>query len=264
MKQAVYFISHGGGPWPWIEQWAEDYAGLRQSLEHIATELPEKPKAILMISAHWITQGHLAIMHQPQPKMLYDYYGFPEHTYHIQYPAPSDPLLAEYIQNKLEQAHFSVIKDTERGFDHGAFVPLALAFPDANIPVIQLSIERHFDPAYHIRLGEALASLREEGILIIASGLSFHNMRLFNAHGTQPSKEFDQWLRNALSQESNDRKEALIHWETAPSARIAHATEDHLIPLMVAIGAAGNDMVEINYHEDNVMGGVTVSSFKFG
>lgn len=263
MKQPIYFISHGGGPWPWIPQWAEDYKALRESIENIAHELPEKPKAVLMISAHWISKGHLAVMTNTNPSMFYDYYGFPEHTYHIQYPAPGQPNLARDIGNRLANKGFEVKEDDERGYDHGAFVPLALAFPKADIPIVQLSIEKSFNPLYHIRLGEALAELREEGILIIASGLSFHNMRLFNEQGYEPSAEFDQWLHQQLVKPQAERVQALINWEKAPSARIVHKHEDHLIPLMVAIGAAGEDKVHINYHEDRTMGGVTVSGFKF-
>lgn len=264
MKQPIYFISHGGGPWPWIPEWNSDYKTLRHAIEQIPLELPERPKAILMISAHWITKGQLAIMSSPQPSMLYDYYGFPEHTYHIQYPAPGSPKLAREISHRLTKAGFIITEDNERGFDHGAFVPLALAFPKADIPIIQLSIERSFDPLYHIRLGETLAPLRDEGILIIASGLSFHNMRLFNPQGHLPSMEFDQWLQQQLYKPQAQRIDALIHWEQAPSARIVHTNEDHLIPLMVAVGAAGEDTVTIHYHEDHAMGGVAISGFKFG
>ncbi len=264
MKQPVYFISHGGGPWPWIPEWIQDYKALRHSIENIAKELPEKPKAILMISAHWITQGQLTIMSNPRPGMIYDYYGFPNYTYQIDYPASSDPTLAREIAEQLTRHGFVVSEDNERGFDHGAFVPLALAFPRADIPVIQLSIERAFDPLYHIRLGEALASLRDEGVLILASGLSFHNMKLFNAQGHKPSVAFDQWLQEQLQKPQQERIQALLDWEKAPAARIVHAKEDHLIPLMVAVGAAGDDPAIMNYHEDYAMGGVAVSGFRFG
>lgn len=264
MKHPVYFISHGGGPWAWIPEWKEDYQSLRQAISHIPQELSEVPQAILMISAHWITQGHLSVMSNPQPAMLYDYYGFPPHTYSVQYPAPGNPILAQQIATELRQQGFTVTLDNDRGFDHGAFVPLALAFPKADIPVIQLSIERSFNPEHHLRLGKALAHLREQGILIIASGLSFHNMRGFNSMGTAPSKAFDQWLRQALTLPSEQRQQALKNWEKAPAARIAHPMEDHLIPLMVVVGATQTDASTLHFHSDNIMGGVAVSGFKFG
>lgn len=271
MKQDVYFLSHGGGPWPWIPEWNDRYQGLRQATANIPNEIPQKPRAILMVSAHWITQGGLAIMTNPKPEMFYDYYGFPEYTYHIQYPAPGDPILAKEIEKHLISSGFNVVEDNERGFDHGAFVPLALAFPDADIPVVQLSIERSFAPAYHIRLGQALNYLREQNVLIIGSGLSFHNMRMFNPSGATFSLQFDEWLRKQMLAKNSSvasvfslRKNALLQWEQAPSARFAHPMEDHLMPLMVAVGAAGEDEAFLHYHEDNTMGGIAASGFRFG
>lgn len=273
MRQPVYFISHGGGPWPWVAQWEGEYRMLRQAITRIPNELPTKPQAILVISAHWITSNGLAITTNPSPSMLYDYYGFPENTYHVQYPAPGFPELAKSIAQQLRTAGFHISEDNNRGFDHGAFVPLALAFPDASIPVIQLSIHRSFEPNYHIALGEALQSLRDKNILIIASGLSFHNMRMFNPTGKVPSQQFDDWLQQHILVEPDTtyqnallltRKQSLIHWEQAPAARIAHPMEDHLVPLMIAVGAAGEDKAYLHYHENNTMGGITVSGFRFG
>lgn len=265
MKMPVYFVSHGGGPWPWISDWDQMYAKLRLSLEQMPEQLPERPKAILMISAHWISRDELLVMSNPQPSMLYDYYGFPEHTYSIQYPAPGSPELAQQVSELLQAQGFAVRADAERGFDHGAFVPLAVAFPQANIPVIQLSIEQHYNPDYHLRMGQALASLREQGVLIIASGLSFHNMRMFNAQGTQPSRDFDAWLQETMTELSGEqRAERLRQWEQAPAARICHQYEDHLIPLMVAVGAAYEDPAQAVYHDQAALGSVTAASFKLG
>ncbi len=265
MKMPVYFVSHGGGPWPWISDWDAMYAKLHESLVQMPQQLPAKPKAILMISAHWISRDELQVMTNPQPGMFYDYYGFPEHTYSVQYPAPGSPALAQEVSNLLKQHGFKVSEDSERGFDHGAFVPLAVAFPEADIPVVQLSIEKHYDPDFHIRMGQALASLREQGVLIVASGLSFHNMRMFNAQGTQPSRDFDTWLQETMTQVSADeRAERLRQWEQAPAARICHQYEDHLIPLMVAVGAAYNDPAMAVYHDDKALGSVTAASFKIG
>ena len=265
MKMPVYFVSHGGGPWPWISEWDAMYAKLHESLVEMPGQLPERPKAILMVSAHWISRDELQVMTNPQPSMFYDYYGFPEHTYKVQYSAPGSPALAQEVRGLLEKQGFKVSEDAERGFDHGAFVPLAVAFPEADIPVVQLSIEKHYDPDYHIRMGQALASLRDQGVLIIASGLSFHNMRMFNAQGTQPSRDFDAWLQETMTQSSPDvRAENLRQWEQAPAARICHQYEDHLIPLMVAVGAASDDPAVAVYHDQAALGAVTAASFKLG
>lgn len=231
----------------------------------IPSLLEFQPKVILMISAHWITEGGLGIMNNPRPGMLYDYYGFPPYTYSVHYGAPGHPQFAKTLSSHLKSYGFETSFDSNRGFDHGAFVPLAVAFPEAEIPVVQVSIEASFDPYYHIHLGEALKPLRGEGVLILASGLTFHNMRMFNPEGSQPSEEFDAWLQDSLIDKPYEyRKQALINWEMAPSARTCHPFEDHLIPMMVAVGAAGSDEAQLNYFEQSAMGGVTVSGYKFG
>lgn len=264
MKMPTYFISHGGGPWPYIREWDEQYKALRESLEQLPAQLPEKPKAIVMVSAHWIG-SEILIMGSEKPGMLYDYYGFPEHTYHVHYNAPGHPALAARVQGMLTDAGFETRIDLDRGFDHGAFVPLAVSFPDADIPVVQVSINRHYDPAYHIRMGQALATLRDEGVLIIGSGLSYHNLRLLGPAGSTPSAKFDQWLQDAILGKTREaRIQAMEQWEKAPAARLAHAQEDHLIPLMVAVGSAGDDAATCVYHETSAFGGITATSFKFG
>lgn len=260
----VYFLSHGGGPWPWMEgNFKDAFKHLQVSLENLPQELPEKPKAILMISGHWEAPD-FKIMANPHPGMLYDYGGFPEHTYKVQYPAPGSPELAHKLHSILTSSGFKASLDSSRGFDHGTFVPLAVSFPAAEIPVVQLSLQRDYDPATHIKVGQVLASLRDEGILIIGSGLSYHNLRMFDSRAVTPSREFDQWLQETLiGKNFEERKAGLINWEEAPSARIAHPQEDHLLPLMVVVGAAGEDQSKLHYHEDNLFGGITASSFKF-
>jgi aromatic ring-opening dioxygenase catalytic subunit (LigB family) len=263
MTMPVYFISHGGGPWPWVEQWKPMYTKLHESLQHLPAQLPATPKAVLMVSAHWITD-EITVSTAAQPGMLYDYYGFPEHTYTVQYPAPGDPTLAASVQTLLQAGGIPVAQDAERGFDHGAFVPMAVAFPQATIPMVQLSIRKDYDPAFHLQLGQLLAPLREEGVLIIGSGLSYHNLRLLDERGAQPSAQFDAWLQHTIV-DSNPEQRAtgLLHWEQAPSARLAHAHEDHLIPLMVAVGAAQQDPATLSYHEAHAFGSITASSFRF-
>ncbi len=269
MQQATrlptYFISHGGGPWPWLEgSMREAMKNLRLSLEALPQELPEKPKAILMISGHWEEEG-FAIMSSPNPGMLYDYGGFPAYTYQIKYPAPGSPELATRVHELLSHAGIDSLLDPVRGFDHGTFSPLAVSYPNADVPVVQLSIRNDYDPGAHINLGRALAPLRDEGILIIGSGLSYHNLRNFDARAEKPSHEFDSWLSETLIENSpEERRQRLLEWESAPSARLAHPQEDHLIPLMVAVGAAEDEPATRIYHEDDFFGGIAVSSFRFG
>ena len=265
MRMPVYYISHGGGPWPWMPEAAEKYAILTAALQDIPVQLPRKPKAILMVSAHWEADGGFLIMGNPNPPMLYDYYNFPPHTYEIQYPAPGSPELARRVAGLLDTAGLPHAIDIERGFDHGAFVPLAVMWPQADIPVVQLSIETHFDPELHLALGRALAPLRDEDVLIIGSGLSYHNLREIRSIGAEPSAQFDAWLQKVLVQDPiSQRSAALCDWENAPAARRAHPREDHLLPLMVATGAAETETATCVHHEVTAFANITASSFRFG
>ncbi len=240
------------------------YSALETSLKRLPSELPQTPTAVLMVSAHWVT-SEISVGTGKQPDLLYDYYGFPEHTYSIRYPAPGDPALAARVQALLQEGGIASTPDVSRGFDHGAFVPMAIAWPQADIPMVQLSIRKDYDPRFHLRLGNLLAPLREEGVLIIGSGLSYHNLRLLDQRGAKPSAEFDTWLQQTiLDSDPEVRARRLIQWEDAPSARLAHAQEDHLIPLMVAVGAAGKDGATLSYHERHAFGSITASSFRFG
>ncbi|MGB6006542.1 DODA-type extradiol aromatic ring-opening family dioxygenase [Castellaniella sp.] len=265
MRQPVYFISHGGGPWPWMPDPTNNYAALTAALQGIPAALPQAPRAILMISAHWITRGQIKVSGHPQPGMVYDYHGFPEDTYDIHYTAPGSPRLSARVQALLSAHGIPVIEDTRRGFDHGAFVPAYVMYPRAQIPMVQLSIEAGFDPAWHQALGAALQPLRDENILIIGSGLSYHNLRGFGPAGREPSALFDAWLQDTLVAMPPDQRQAqLLRWETAPAARICHPMEDHLVPLFIASGAAGDEPATCFHHETNASGGLTVSSFRFG
>ena len=142
---------------------------------------------------------------------------------------------------------------------------MAAIYPKADVPVLQLSLRNGLDPAEHIALGRALAPLRHEGVLIVGSGLSYHNLRNFGPQAREVSKAFDDWLnRTVVEAASRQRIDGLLDWASAPAARMAHPREEHLIPLMVAVGAAGDEMGELSYHEDAFMGGIAVSSFRFG
>lgn len=261
----TYYVSHGGGPWPWMrEQTGGRYDRLEASLQAMAQAHEGQVRAILMVTAHWETPS-FELSSSPQPGMIYDYYGFPAHTYQVHYRAPGSPELAQRALALLQGGGVAARFDPERGFDHGTFSALQAAYPEAQIPVVQLSVLQSFDPAAHLAAGRLLAPLRDEGVLIIGSGLSYHNLRLLNAAGTLPSQQFDAWLQQTLTASTSDeRATRLLQWERAPAARIAHAREDHLIPLMVAVGAAHDEAGACVYHEDLFMGVVAASSFRFG
>jgi aromatic ring-opening dioxygenase catalytic subunit (LigB family) len=263
MKLPTYFISHGGGPWPFMDgDYRRGHAKLEASLQALPGTLAEKPKAVLMVSAHW-EETAFTVMSSPAPGMLYDYGGFPPHTYEVVYAAPGDPVLAERVVALIEAAGLPAARNAQRGFDHGAFCTLVPMFPEADVPVVQLSLKRGLDPAEHLAVGRALAPLRNEGVLILGSGFSFHNLRLYGGQGREPSAAFDAWLQHALPSPEG-RAERLQAWSRAPAARLAHPREEHLLPLMVAAGAAEADAASCNYHETDFMGGVTASSFRFG
>jgi aromatic ring-opening dioxygenase catalytic subunit (LigB family) len=259
----TYFISHGGGPWPWLPEMRKMLANLETSLANMPKEIGETPKAILMISGHW--EGpDFAVMSSAQPPMVYDYYGFPPFTYQIKYGAPGAPAVARRVAELLKAAGLPTHLDDKQGFDHGVFAPMQIIYPDANVPVLQVSLKNGYDPREHLALGRALAPLRDEGVLIVGSGLSYHNLRRMGAAAKEPSALFDAWLDDALMSAPARRTAQLIDWEQAPAARICHPEEDHLVPLMAAVGAAENDKATRVYHDTNVFGGVTASSYRFG
>ncbi len=247
MRQPSYFVPHGGGPWHVMEdqRFGGAWKDLEIFLKSIRSELPEKPKAILVITAHWDDPSVLTISTAEKPGMYYDYYGFPPHTYEIKYPAPGAPDIARHVKDVLQKAGIPVETDSERGYDHGTFVPMMVAFPDADIPVVQMSIRHDLDPAFHIAFGRALAPLRDEGILIVGSGLTYHNMRRFgddSADHVQQAERFDDWLKETLeTPEISERDTRLEHWLDNPDARACHfPTPEHFLPIMVVAGAGGD------------------------
>ncbi len=261
----VYFISHGGGPWSFMDAASQrPYAKLAAELADMPRQVGTTPRAVLMVSAHWEEQ-EFTLTSGAKPPMIYDYGGFPDYTYRIRYDAPGDPSLAEHTRQILEEAGMPSRLDPDRGFDHGAFTPLKVIYPDAHVPVVQLSLKRGLDPQTHLALGRAIAPLRDEGVLIVGSGLSYHNLReFFSPRGWAPSHEFDGWLNGVLLGGSPaGRNKLLAAWEAAPSARAAHPREEHLLPLMVAVGAAGEDQAQLSYHEKDFLGGLAVSNYRF-
>ena len=265
MRLPTYFVSHGGGPWPWIEgEFRRNFDTLEQSLVKMRRELGQAPRAVLVISGHWEEPG-FAISSGERPGMVYDYHGFPDYLYDIKYGAPGSPELAKRVRELLEEGGIEAKLDPCRGFDHGTFSIMKPLYPDEDIPVVQLSLNRNLDPALHLEVGRLLAPLRDEGVLIIGSGLSYHNLRQFDARAKEPSRLFDNWLQETLVKASpEEREQRLLRWSEAPMARAAHPREDHLIPLMAAVGAAGNEPGIATYHQEDLMGGITASSFRFG
>jgi aromatic ring-opening dioxygenase catalytic subunit (LigB family) len=237
-RQPTFFIPHGGGPCFFMPDPAGNWTGMEAFLRSLPARLPAPPKALLVVSGHWETKG-FAFTGAARPFLLYDYYGFPKHTYDLRYDAPGAPALAEKAAALLTAAGLPAAVDRERGLDHGVFVPLKVAFPGADIPVVEMSVELGLDPALHLAAGRALASLRDEGVLIVASGMSFHNMRGYgDARFTDPSEQFDGWLSESVALDPAARAQRLTAWEQAPAARLSHPQAEHLLPLMVAAGAA--------------------------
>ena len=263
VRLPTIFISHGGGPWPYIPEMKAQFAKTANWLSGLPSTFPEKPKAILSISGHWETEEFM-VSSAEHPSMVYDYVGFPEQTYRVKYEAPGSPAVAKRVQELLTQAGIKNDSDSKRGFDHGTFVPLVLMYPDADIPVVSMSIKANYSPLDHIKLGEALRPLRDEGILIIGSGLSYHNMRGFGSSSADGvSKLFGRWLGETVAIPNEaERAQALLNWEKAPAARHAHPQEDHLLPLMAVAGAAGSDQGR-TVLVDHVFG-VDMASYEFG
>jgi aromatic ring-opening dioxygenase catalytic subunit (LigB family) len=265
-RQPSIFISHGGGPCFWMEFGPpfgpRAFDRLRDYLSGMIASLPERPKAILVISGHW-EEDRPTVSINPKPGMLFDYYGFPPHTYQLSYPAPGDPALASRVRDLLQTAGIACDTDDKRGFDHGVFVPQLIIDPDAKIPVVMLSMQHDLDPARHIEIGQALEPLRDEGVLILGSGLSFHNLRTFFSGDGRASHLFDAWLNESVDgADAATRNARLTRWAEAPAARACHPREDHLIPLMVASGAGGADIGRRSFQDE--VGGQAVSCFQFG
>ena len=253
------FISHGS-PMLAIED-----SPARQFLQQLGTSLP-RPKAILVASAHWESSGGSAVSFTPQPQTIHDFGGFPAALFSIQYPAPGAPQLARQVTALLDAAHLRVKRSEDRGLDHGAWVPLSLMFPAADIPVAQIALMRGAGPAEHERLGAALSTLREEDILIIGSGSLTHNLHEFRGQQLDASApswvtEFADWMDNTLMHGTADMlRDYRRH---APSAERNHPTEEHLLPLFVARGAAGPTAHTERLHSSYQHGVLAMDVFAF-
>lgn len=263
-RQPAIFLPHGGGPcffmdWTWGP--ADTWDATRRFLESLQPSLPSQPKAMLVVSGHWEEPSFTASA-AAQPHLIYDYSGFPPDTYQLTWPAPGDPALAARVSAMLQSAGLPSSTDPARGYDHGVFVPLKVAFPNAQIPVVTLSLQHSLDPALHISAGRALAPLRDDGVLIVASGMSFHNLRAyFQPHAAERARAFDAWLTRAVESPAKERNALLEKWRMAPFAAYSHPREEHLIPLLVAAGAGG-DAPGKRIFTDEPMG-AQISAYRF-
>lgn len=252
----TFFLSHGS---PGL---ALDPGATGAFWEKLAQALP-RPKAVLCVSAHWMTE-EAAVSAPARNETIHDFYGFPEPLYRLAYPAPGAPALAERVAGLLSDAAIPCAVDHERGLDHGAWVPLRVMYPAADIPTIQLAIQPYRDAAWHERMGAALAPLRDEGVLILASGGAVHNLRgLMRQGGPAPewAQSFDEWLASALAE---GRRAELLDWERrAPHAREAQPTPDHFLPLFVALGAAGAGARGERLFQGFTLGSLSMAAFRF-
>lgn len=263
MTLPTVFLPHGAGPcffMEWARGPADTWDRTAAYLRGLIASLPARPEAILVVSGHWEAPVFTVGSGQ-RPALDYDYYGFPPHTYELTFGAKGSPDLARRVRRLLGEAGIASAEDAAHGWDHGVFVPLKLVTPDADIPVVQLSLKADLDPEAHLAAGRALRPLRDEGVLIVGSGMSWHNMRGFSPAFTERSGAFDQWLEGAVIDAPN-REAALAHWESAPYGREAHPREEHLLPLMVAAGAAPGEPAVVAFR-DTVMD-VVVSAVEFG
>ncbi|MEO1147484.1 MAG: class III extradiol ring-cleavage dioxygenase [Cyanobacteria bacterium J06638_22] len=248
------FLSHGAPDLPIRRGSTQDF------LRHLPKTLPP-PRAILMLSAHWLTREPI-VSCASQLDTIYDFGGFPGKLYQLRYPAPGAPDLANHVVKRLTEAGFPVKTHASRGLDHGAWTPLILAYPDATIPVTQLSLQPFQTPEYHLRLGKALAPLRQDGVLIVGSGAVTHNLGAVGAAYDAPPLEwavaFDDWLAEAIAQA--DITSLLAYREKAPYAARNHPTDEHLLPLFVALGAGGRGRV---LHRSFTYGAFSMASYAF-
>ncbi|XP_008803179.1 extradiol ring-cleavage dioxygenase [Phoenix dactylifera] len=257
----TFFISHGS---PTLS--IDESLAARHFLQSWKAKVFHPvPRAILVASAHWDTAEPTVNAVEGPSDTIYDFYGFPKPMYQLKYPAPGAPKLAKRVKELLQEAGFGHVKeDTTRGLDHGAWVPLMLMYPEANIPVCQLSVQMQKDARYHYNMGKALAPLGEEGVLIIGSGSATHNLRMITRGNSPAAKwavDFDTWLRETLL---DGRYEDVMQYEEkAPCAKIAHPWPEHFYPLHVALGAAGERAKAELIHHSWSNGSLSYASYRF-
>lgn len=255
--QPALFVSHGA-PTLILED-----VPARAFLTSLGTQVA-RPRAIVVASAHWETEEPMASA-ATRPETIHDFYGFPEALYRLKYPASGAPDLARTVVEHLNGAGFAAKVDPSRGLDHGAWAPLLLMYPEADIPVLQLSIQPARGPAHHLAVGRALAPLRNDGVLVLASGSATHNLRALDWQGRSGpppwAQEFDDWLANAI--EAGDAEALVDYRRRAPHAVQAHPRDEHFLPLFVAFGAAGEGAKGKRMHTSFTHGGLSMAAFRF-
>jgi 4,5-DOPA dioxygenase extradiol len=257
-RQPAIFVSHGSPTLPLEQSPATDF------LRRLGPEL-ERPNAILVLSAHW-DSDRPAVSATAAPETIHDFYGFPPELYRLRYPAPGAPQLAGRVARLLDAGGMKTDIDPGRGLDHGAWTPLYLMYPDADIPVTQLSIQSHLGPAHHVNLGEALRPLRDDGVLIFASGGATHNLRELGRQRGNPvaqpwTVEFNEWLAEALTARRMD--DLVAYRERAPQAERNHPTDEHLIPVFVALGAGDPGGATQRLHTSIESGVISMDAYRF-
>ena len=248
------FLSHGS------PMHALQPGAVRGVWESIARELP-RPKAILMISAHWETAAP-EVTGAAKPETIHDFYGFPRPLYEIQYPAKGDPALAARVEKLLKEKNLPVSVNPERGLDHGAWSPLLYMYPEADVPVVQVSVQPHLGPRHHVALGRALAPLCAEGILVFGSGHMTHNLRDRSDQGIAPyAREFQSWTDERVRERRID--ELVNYRQLSPQGVRAHPTDEHFLPLYVALGAAPANYKAERLWDGIEMGALAMDAYRF-
>jgi len=258
-RYPALFVSHGA---PTLALETNDTT---EFLRRLGGELG-KPRAILCVSAHWNTAVP-TVSAAEKPETIHDFGGFPEELYRIRYPAQGAPALAASVSALLSEAAIECETSQGRGLDHGAWVPLRLLYPGAEVPVAQLSVQPRLDPAHHFRIGRALTPLLEEGVLLLATGSVTHNLSKISTGGSPPewARQFDEWLGRKILEGS--KEELLEYRRHAPYAQMAHPTDEHLLPLFVALGAgSGKEGVRPgrSLHRDWTLGSLSMAAYSFG
>lgn len=255
MKMPSLFLPHGAPDLP-----ISDHAASR-FLQTLSQNLPT-PKGIVIISAHWETYG-VQITTSPELETIYDFGGFSPALYDLKYNAKTSPELIQQVTDLLDKANVEVKPNNRRGLDHGAWIPLLLAFPNADIPIVQLSLDRRMNAKDLFKFGQTLGKLREDGILIIGSGASVHNLGNIALEGSPVAKwalSFNKWLDDKIE---NKKWSELLKFSTAPHYRQAHPSPEHFLPLLVAAGA-GNDEPTAKIHSSFSYGSISMNAWSFG
>ncbi len=253
-KGQVIYFSHGGGPLPILGD------PTHKKMIEFMKDLPNKinkPEAIVVFSAHW-EENTVTIQSGEKPDIMYDYYGFPKEAYCLEYPCIGNKELANKISNLFDENNIDNLLDEDRPYDHGSYIPLKMMYPEADIPVIQISLNHNLNPLTHLEIGKALRPLLEENILVIGSGFSYHNMSRFDFTGEDiedslNDKFQDELIKQCCLEEDHDKRwDSFKNWEEFPGARYCHPREEHLLPLLVCIGLSENTGTKI--FDDYILG----------